>query len=470
MELALLIDFGSTYTKVTCADMQNETIVGTARAFSTVETGIMEGFLKALRDLEGSAGLSSPPYKYKFACSSAAGGLRLVAVGLIPDLTVEAAKRAALGAGARVIGVYAHELTGAEVGKIEGQRPDIILLAGGTDGGNKDVMIHNAGMLAGMHLEVPVIVAGNKSAAEQVKAILEKGGKDVRVTANVMPELNVLNIDPARETIREVFLEKIVAAKGLKTAEEYIDRVLMPTPAAVLNAAELLARGYGEEQGLGDLVVVDVGGATTDVHSLAAGEPTKAGISWKGLPEPFAKRTVEGDLGMRYSAQALLEAAGVQRLARICRLPADEIVGYVEKVGSNPDLLCSDDISRTVDDAMAYTAVDLAVERHVGKIDVIYTPFGASYIQTGKDLTEVKYVIGTGGVIVFHPDPGLIMKGTLFDQARPAVLKPINPQLLIDRQYIMAGMGLLAEVDPVASLRIMKKYLEEIHIEQGRML
>lgn len=470
MELALLIDFGSTYTKVTCADMQNEIIVGTARAFSTVETGIMEGFLKALRDLEGSAGLSSPPYKYKFACSSAAGGLRLVAVGLIPDLTVEAAKRAALGAGARVIGVYAHELTGAEVGKIEEQRPDIILLAGGTDGGNKDVMIHNAGMLAGLHLEVPVIVAGNKSATEQVKAILEKGGKDVRVTANVMPELNVLNIDPARQTIREVFLEKIVAAKGLKTAEEYIDRVLMPTPAAVLNAAELLARGYGEEQGLGDLIVVDVGGATTDVHSLAAGEPTKAGISLKGLPEPFAKRTVEGDLGMRYSAQALLEAAGVQRLARVCGLPAEEIVKYVEKVGSNPDILCSDDISRSVDDAMAYTAVDLAVERHVGKIDVIYTPFGASYIQTGKDLTEVKYVIGTGGVIVFHPDPGLIMKGTLFDQARPAVLKPIHPQLLIDRQYIMAGLGLLAEVDPVASLRIMKKYLEEIHIEQGRML
>ena len=108
MELALLIDFGSTYTKVTAVDLSADTVVGTARAFSTVETGIMEGFLTALQELETSAGLRNPPYKYKIACSSAAGGLRMIAVGLVPELTVEAAKRAVLGAGARVIDVFAH--------------------------------------------------------------------------------------------------------------------------------------------------------------------------------------------------------------------------------------------------------------------------------------------------------------------------------------------------------------------------
>lgn len=464
MELALLIDFGSTFTKVTAVDLGRETVLATARSFSTVETNIMEGFFNALRELEGYAGLDSPPYKYKIACSSAAGGLRMIAVGLVPDLTVEAAKRAALGAGARVTGVFAHELSSSEVGKIEAQDPDIILLAGGTDGGNREVIIHNAKMLAASsHLNSPVVAAGNKAAADEIRDIMVCSGKDVRITDNVMPELNVLNIDPARETIRTVFLEKIVAAKGLKKAEEFIDRVLMPTPAAVLNAAQLLAEGFEDEPGLGDLLVVDVGGATTDVHSVAGGEPTKAGISLKGLPEPFAKRTVEGDLGMRYSARALLESVGIRKLVRNCGYDKEQILKHVEKVGTNPGLLCTDEVSRGIDDALALMAVDTAVERHVGKIETVYTPFGASYIQTGKDLTGVNCLVGTGGVIVYHHDPAVIMRGALFDQDLPTVLKPVHPRLFIDREYILAGMGLLAEVRPLTALRIMKKYLAETH-------
>lgn len=462
MELALLIDFGSTYTKVTAVDLIGEIVVGTARAFSTVKTGIMEGFLTALEEMEISAGLRNPPYKYKIACSSAAGGLRMIAVGLVPDLTVEAAKRAVLGAGARVIDVFAHELTKIEVGKIEEQNPDIILLAGGTDGGNRHVIIHNARMLAGSQISSPVVMAGNKTAADEVSSILTERGKDVYVTDNVMPELNVLNIDPARETIRKVFLRKIVVAKGLTKAEQYIDRVLMPTPAAVLKASELLSRGYNNEAGVGELMVVDVGGATTDVYSLGAGNPTKPGVSLKGLPEPFAKRTVEGDLGMRYSAETLVEAAGFYQLSSNFGITEQDMREHVGRISSDPGMLCKDDDTARIDTALAYAAVNIATDRHVGRLDVIYTPFGASYIQMGKDLTQVSCLVGTGGVIVFHPKPRTILEGAVFDKTKPAVLKPIAPRFLVDRDYIMAAVGLLAEVEPLKSLRIMKKYLVEI--------
>lgn len=462
MNLALLIDFGSTYTKITAVDVDGETVLATARAFSTVETNIMEGFFTALKELEHSAGLNNPPYNYKIACSSAAGGLKMVAVGLVPDLTVEAAKRAALGAGARVIGVFSHELSGAEVGKIAEQRPDILLLAGGTDGGNRDVILYNAGQIATAGLQVPVVIAGNKVVAEDVRNILTGAGIDARITANVMPELNVLNTDPARETIRRVFLDKIVAAKGLNRAQEFIDGVLMPTPAAVLNSAELLSLGLDEEPGLGEVLVVDIGGATTDVHSIASGEPSKAGVSLKGLPEPFAKRTVEGDLGMRYSAQALVESAGLSRVARNCRAAKEEILAHLRSIAADPSLVSVNEISKKVDNALAFTALDLAVERHAGSIETVYTPFGASFIQTGKDLTQVDVLIGTGGVIVYHEDPAEILRGALFTPDRPTVLKPMKPRMLVDREYIMAAMGLLAEVQPLAALRIMKKYMCEI--------
>jgi uncharacterized protein (TIGR01319 family) len=348
------------------------------------------------------------------------------------------------------------------VGKIEEQRPDIILLAGGTDGGNREVILHNARQIAASTLQAPVVAAGNKAAAEEIREILTSAGKEVRLTENVMPEFNILNINPARATIRQVFLEKIVAAKGLKRAEEFIDRVLMPTPAAVLAAAQLLSQGLEEEPGFGDLLVVDIGGATTDVHSIASGEPSKAGVSLKGLPEPFAKRTVEGDLGMRYSAQALLESAGLSRVARHCRASREDILGHLQNIAAEPGMISVNPIAKQVDNALAYTAVDLGVERHVGTVETVYTPFGASYIQTGKDLTLSEVLVGTGGVIVYHEDPAAIMRGALFEPDRPTVLKPIRPKTLVDGEYIMAAMGLLAEVRPICALRMMKKYFRPI--------
>lgn len=459
MELALLVDFGSTFTKVMAVDLGMDEVIGTAKSYTTVETDIMEGFLFALNELERSTGLRNPPYKYKLACSSAAGGLKMVAVGLIPDLTAEAAKRAALGAGAKIIDVFAHELTKNEIIKIEEYVPDIILLAGGTDGGNKNTIIHNARMIAqSKEIKAPVVVSGNKSVSDEICIILQEGKKDYYITENVMPEINVLNIDPARKTIREIFLRKIVEAKGLKRAEKYIDRILMPTPAAVLKAAEFLSKGYETEEGLGELLVVDVGGATTDVYSVANGEPSKSGIILKGLPEPYAKRTVEGDLGMRYSAVALLESAGMARIIGDKNISSEIMEGHIKKVRYNPEFVSKDDLSSRLDNMLGYTAVELAVERHCGNLEVIYTPFGASYVQNGKDLTGVKYIVGTGGIIVFNEKPDEILRGALFDQTRPFILKPIEPKMLTDKKYIMAGMGLLAEVRPASAVRIMKKY------------
>ena len=157
------------------------------------------------------------------------------------------------------------------------------------------------------------MVAGNKDAADEVEDILLDKGKEVIVTENVLPSLRKLNIDPARRSIRDVFMQKIVQGKGFTQVQEMFGTILMPTPAAVLEAAKLLSEGCRGRPGLGDLLVVDIGGATTDIHSVATGNPTTANTIQRGLPEPKVKRTVEGDLGLRVSAMSLLEAAGVDR-------------------------------------------------------------------------------------------------------------------------------------------------------------
>lgn len=462
METALLIDFGSTFTKVTAVDMRKERIIGIAQAPTTVNTNIMDGLYNALSSLKARVPDCPPEFIHKFACSSAAGGLRMVAIGLVPDLTAEAAKRAALGAGAKVLKVFSHQLTTGEIGQIVALKPEIILLAGGTDGGNTEVILHNAKMLARSGLKAPAVVVGNKAVAGQVGEILSGGQIEAYITENVLPELSQLNVEPARQTIREVFMRRIIQAKGLDKAQEYIDGILMPTPAAVLGASRLLSVGSGDEDGLGDLVVLDIGGATTDVHSLADGDPTRAGIMLKGLPEPFAKRTVEGDLGMRYSARSLSEAAGSKRIKRnICAdsLNLEErLRGLTERVDYVPET----ETDFLVDRGLGRTAAEIAMDRHAGRIEVFYTPLGPSYLQYGKDLTEVRYLIGTGGVLVYGSDPSFILQGALFNESDPSVLKPRRPQLLLDEKYLLAAMGLLGEIAPKTAIRLMKRYLKEI--------
>lgn len=458
MRAILLIDIGSTYTKVTAADLQGERIIGTAKSFTTVDSDVNIGLGHAIESLNIITGKLD--YEGRYACSSAAGGLKMVAVGLVPDLTAEAAKRAALSAGAKVLKTYSYELSGREAEEINRIKPDIILLSGGTDGGNKTVIQHNAKVLSEIDGDFVVVSAGNKSAEEQVIKILSSSGKQVRSCENVMPEFNKLNIEPAREAIREVFLQRIIYAKGLSRVNGLIDGILMPTPSAVLSAMRLLSVGFDSEAGIGDLMAVDVGGATTDVYSIADGKPLSSNVIEKGLPEPFAKRTVEGDLGVRYSANALIDSAGFNKVVAKSGLSEEAFNRCLEQINREPDTLPldSEEIS-ALDYSLSATAVNIAAERHVGRIEQEYTPFGVVYAQTGKDLRKIKTVIGTGGPVINSKNPGGLLNEILAEPNNPKVLKPVSPDLLLDSKYILSAMGLFGEYYPEKAIKIMKKEL-----------
>jgi uncharacterized protein (TIGR01319 family) len=468
IEPVLLIDFGSTYTKVTAVDKKARALLGTAAAYTTVASDINEGLERALADLRAAVPAVDFRGAQRLACSSAAGGLRMITSGLVPSLTAEAARLASLGAGAKVVKVFSYELTEDDLEEIEALRPDIFLLTGGTDGGNKACILHNAAMLARCRAEFPILIAGNRSCARECETLLN--GKEVYRCENVMPRMNELTIEPVQNKIREVFLRKIIQAKGLSKARELISGILMPTPAAMLAAMELLARGTALQKGLGDLVAVDLGGATTDVYSMAQGLPRSEDTVMKGLPEPYAKRTVEGDIGMRYSAGGVLAAAGADRLAALAGLSQGEAVELVDYVSAHTDALPADPAAdprlETLDFALAAAAVETAVTRHAGCLEQIYTPMGLSYIQTGKDLREVARLVATGGALIHSKRPAIILSQAFYSQARPFSLKPKRAEIFIDRKYILAAMGLLAGQDPDCALAIMRKELEVCGVEE----
>ncbi|WP_432663882.1 methylaspartate mutase accessory protein GlmL [Wukongibacter baidiensis] len=462
MDAILLVDIGSTYTKVTAVDIDNERILATAKALTTADTDLMIGFNEAYRMLKMELNRVDINFIDRLACSSAAGGLKMVAIGLVSELTSEAAKRAALGAGARLLGTYSYELSVSEIREIELMRPDMILLAGGTDGGNKDCIIHNANLIASYIKNIPVVVAGNKKAVDAVEDIFKKENVPYKIAKNVMPKMNLLDVQPAREAIRQFFMDEIVKAKGMEKIENFIGGILMPTPSAVLKAAKVLADGTDREEGLGDLLVVDIGGATTDIHSIGRGEPSKSNVTVRGLEEPYEKRTVEGDLGMRVSALALWESAGAKLVNNIMQSAEYDAKKRCEYLSQNINTVSKTHDEILFDEALGYAATKISMDRHTGAIEKEYSPMGVIYLQEGKDLQNTKYLIGTGGVLTHSSNPRKILNGGLFCEENPHLLKPKSPEILVDKTYILSAMGLLAEKYPDHAIRILKKHLVRV--------
>lgn len=455
MKAVLLIDFGSTYTKLSAVDLDNAWLIGRSQAFTTASTDISLGLQEALGKLQIKTG--SIDFAARLACSSAAGGLSMIASGLVPGLTSKAAKMAAFGAGAKVIKTYAYQLTREDVEEIGFISPDILLLSGGIDGGNSEVIIHNAGMLAGAGGDFPVVIAGNRSAQSECEAILRQSSHPVYTAPNVMPEMNVLNLEPVTKVIREIFLKRIVLAKGLNKASALLDNILMPTPSAVLSALSLLSKGTAKQTGLGDLLAVDLGGATTDVYSIAKGEPVNPGTVLRGLPEPLIKRTVEGDLGMRYNAQGILEAIGLDVLSDLSGLPNEAVTGVLSKYRDEPSALPASPEEKKMDRALASAAISLAISRHAGKLERVFTPVGPVYEQTGKDLTQTKRLIVTGGALIYADDLDRIVDDAL-KLPDAMSLVPRSVKTLRDQDYLLSAMGLLSSFAPEVSFTLMKAY------------
>lgn len=526
----LTADIGSTYTKLVATDIERCKVLGTSCAFTTIETDVREGFNNALRNLKSKIGEFS--YDQLICCSSAAGGLKMVALGLVPELTAKAARLTAASAGAKVVKTYSFEISKAEQEEIYEIDPDLVLLCGGTDGGNKDVIISNAKRLCQIDRDFSVIVAGNKSASHELQEIFSYQGDSAKhssedsakhnsgdsakhsssdsakhnsgdsanyfpkhfvITQNVMPEFNKLNIEPARKCIEDLFISRIVEAKGLWALQQMSGHEIIPTPLAVMRACELLSRGVSNsenrdmankataqtnqiagsraeelksesaEAGLGDLMAVDIGGATTDIYSMAEGKPTLANMLCKGLPEPYAKRTVEGDLGMRYSLAALAHEAGIDRIAQEASLTKEEVESWIERCCANPDIVSAKESKEEkIEEAIAKIAVEIATDRHAGIVESVFTPLGQMFAITGKDLTEVPLVIGIGGALSNSVDPAKILSGAKYNSARYMYSKPKDPVYMIDSKYVFASMGLIASVNRAAALKILKEEIKKI--------
>ena len=445
-----LVDFGSTFTKLTITEAGTGRLLATAQAPTTVETDVMEGYRVALdRALAQVTGRLT--IVRRLAASSAGGGLRVAAIGLVPEYTAEAARQAALNAGARIVLQLAGRLDERAVAALEEVQPEIVLFSGGTDGGQRAQVLKNAAAVSAAHIESRIVVACNRDIAAAVADMVAPRER-VRVVANVLPGIGRLDIEPARAAIHDAFIRHVIRGKDLSGAQEFHEAVIMPTPEAVLRATRLLAEGADGATPT-DVVVVDLGGATTDVHTAIAPKPAPVGIRMAGLPALPLRRTVEGDLGMRWSAPGALEADGdwLEGEGRAAGKTPGALRRTCARRQQEPDYLPEGTDEDLIDRALATACVTHALRRHCGTLSTVYVPGqGTDFVQRGADLRDVPLVIGTGGMLGHHAAGEAVLRAALERRAQGS-LTPRAPALAPDRRYVLAAAGLLSTIDESAA-------------------
>lgn len=449
----LVAEIGSTTTAVNAfhhINTNKPVFLGQGQAPTTVMDGdVRIGLGGAVDDLQRKLEVNSLDYDEMLATSSAAGGLKMTVHGLVYDMTARAAREAALGAGAIIHYVTAGRLRRSDLAKIREIGPNLILLAGGVDFGERETAIYNAEMLREAGLKTPVIYAGNVENQEEIRLIFdEKSGVKLYLVENVYPKIDDLNVEPARKVIQAAFEEHIIHAPGMEHVRDMVGGPIVPTPGAVMEAAKLLY------ECIGNLIILDVGGATTDLHSVTedSDEISRILIS----PEPKAKRTVEGDLGVYVNMKNIIEVIGGEgRLAgELDGLDVKRVMETYKAIPKTPEEI------RFVE-RLAKEAVLRAVERHAGRIRYVYGPSGRTTLAEGKDLTQVKYIVGTGGALTRLPHRTEIMRSITENNISGLNLYPgPHAEILADNDYIMASLGVLSKRYKEAAVKLLEKSLD----------
>ena len=445
----LVAEIGSTTTIVNAFQIHKEDpeFLGRGVANTTVSSDVNLGLNEAIKDLEKNLNVSNISYKEMFASSSAAGGLRMSVHGLVYEMTVRASKEAALNAGANIHLVTAGKITEKQLRKIVEIKPNIVLIAGGTDYGESETALYNIDKVLNLDLKIPIIYAGNIVNHEEVNELFTKRKQEkfLKIVENVYPRVDYLNILPLRKVIYETFEENIIYAKGMNHIFEIVNQKIMPTPGSVMESTMNLYENFG------NLLTIDVGGATTDVHSIAIpSDDFKEYLEG----EPLSKRTVEGDLGVFINHQNVVKMFEKSHILSL--LECDEL--EFSELLSSYSYIPTTKLQKRLVYELTKKCTHLALDRHVGDFKRVFTSSGQKIIPEGKDLTQIEKVIFTGGALVNLENTEQIYYDYIKNN-QTKMLPTKNVEIFRDHDYIMASTGVLSLKYPEESVKLLKKSL-----------
>jgi len=463
-EPCLVLDIDDSLTKAVLIDKteQGYAIKGTSQTSTTVDPPNLDvtiGAEKAAKDLGHSVGKAlwaadGPSKGLRFLCSSSTGGsLYMMVAGITSMISAESAQRAALGAGALLIDVFSKDYPRPDYEMVERMRsmkPDIFLLAGGTDGGAVQQVLDMARLIKtadvrprfGSKYKLPMIYAGNIEIRNQVSETLSEERYATKAVDNVRPAVERENLGPAKEAIYDSFMEHVIVhSPGYSKLVSWVDEPIIPTQAAIGK----ILYAYALERQV-NLLAVDVGGATTDVYSIY---------------HSVFNRSLNADIGLTYGISNIAKMAGIEKVMRW--IPKEMSEREVRNIIGNmmvqqPPSLTSDEI--LVQQAAAREAMRLAVENHkeiasrlkgVSVRRDIGDIFSQAFESTYLDMMKTQVVLGRGRVFTQNQTT----------EATILLLDALQPQgvteIMIDRLGVMPHLGMLLKESPQGAVQLLSR-------------
>ena len=473
---AVITDVGSTATKAILLDIGNQlpALVALASHPTTVElpqNDVTIGIREACKSLETKAGtrlfedaeaLSFLPEVQYLSSSSAGGGLQILVIGLTLFDSASSAQRAAYGAGGVILDTFAindGRQAAEQMMAMRKLHPDMILLCGGTDGGALSSVLRLAEILRvakplpkyETDTPIPTLYAGNSEAADLVMKMIGNDF-DLHIMPNLRPKMDVENLEPTQEAIRDLFMENVMErAPGYHRVKQITQSDIIPTPLGVLNTLSLF-----DQQAQRNIFAFDVGGATTDVFSQVNGH---------------LQRTVSANLGMSYSALNVLKESTEEGFMDMLGegFTADEVRNYIGNKCLNPTLLPETEAEKAIEKTLATQAIRLALIRHQ-EMHFKQEKIGFLERVTGNDLdgfdfkfnyqvyeqryhfqqSDIDLIIASGGIFAHLENP---------IDAAMIVVNAISPkgitEIKVDKDFISPHIGVLSEVNPEAASRLL---------------
>jgi hypothetical protein len=394
-----------------------------------------------------------------FAATISAGpAMKTVVVGLLDDVSLESTQRLARSTYARVvdtIGLNDARKPEGQIDNLVRLRPDLILIAGGTDGGAERSVqrlmeiVGLACYLLPVDKRPALLFAGNQKLAAEVKKSLLPLTSSFSISPNLRPGIDTEDLQPAQRALTDLYIQvRRSQMNGVDELNTWAGNTLMPTASAEGRIIRFLSQVYDSSKGI---LGVDLGASAVTVAAAFGGELTLGVYPQLGLGEGLANL-------LRYtSVEDILKWIPFE-------IPAETVRDYLFQKSIYPASLPATPEDLSIEQAVARQSLHVALNsagrdfpRKVRRAAFGLTPYFEPILGAGSVVTRAP-TLGQGLLILLDAIQPVGITTVILDQNNllPALGAAASRNSILPIQVLESGafLGLATVVAPYVNARL----------------
>lgn len=370
------------------------------------------------------------------ATISTGSALRAVLVGLLEDVSIQSAQNLVNSTYAQVLDVISLNDRRKTVNRLDAiikVRPDLVVIAGGTDNGasqSVQALFEAVGLacyLLPKEIRPQVLFAGNSALAEEVKSSLGSLTA-LQIAPNIRPGLETEQLAPARKKLAEITRQaRIRQIQGAETLDRWTGGNLLPSAYAFGRTIQFISKDF--ERTRKGVLGVDVGSAATTLAAGFGGD---------------LRLTVQPHLGTGEGAVGILQNSSLEEIARWLpmEINPDSIQDYLYNKSLYPSSLPISPEDLAIEHALVTQALQIAVKKALRS-------FPEHLAQpTSAGLPPFEPIIAAGSGLALAPEPGQTLMMLL-----NGLLPTGVTTLALDQNNLATAIGAAADVAPLLTVQ-----------------